>query len=51
MSNRRDAILRDLKTNAKRLTRQQLKTLRGQALSGDVDGAEKGLARILKRKE
>jgi hypothetical protein len=33
------------------LTRQQIKTLRGQALSGDVDGAIKGLEKILKRKE
>lgn len=30
-----------------RLTRQQLKTLRGQALAGDVNGASKGLRQIL----
>ncbi|MDL2206250.1 hypothetical protein LJC33_04985 [Eubacteriales bacterium OttesenSCG-928-N13] len=34
-----------------RLTRQQLLTLRGQALAGDLTGAEKGLERILRRKE
>ena len=33
------------------LTRQQIKTLRGQALAGDIDGAIKGLERILERKE
>lgn len=30
------------------LTRQEVKTLRGQALNGDLDGARRGLARILK---
>lgn len=30
-----------------RLTRQQFKTLRGQALTGDVSGASKGLRQIL----
>lgn len=30
-----------------RLTRQQFKTLRGQALAGDVNGAAKGLRQIL----
>lgn len=30
-----------------RLTRQQFKTLRGQALAGDVNGASKGLRQIL----
>lgn len=33
------------------LTRQQIKTLRGQALAGDIDGAIKGLERIMGRKE
>lgn len=30
-----------------RLTRQQFKTLQGQALAGDVNGAAKGLRQIL----
>ena len=42
-------FLRQLKDQG--LTRQQIKTLRGQALSGDIDGAIKGLERILGRKE
>lgn len=42
-------FLRRLKEQG--LTRQQIKTLRGQALSGDIDGAIKGLERILGRKE
>ena len=39
-----------LKRYEKCLDRQQFKTLRGQALAGDVDGAEKGLARLLNRR-
>lgn len=31
------------------LTRQQLKTLRGQALGGDPQGAMKGLRKLLAR--
>jgi len=30
------------------LTKQQIKTLRGQALSGNIPGALKGLERIIK---
>ena len=42
-------FLRQLKEQG--LTRQQIKTLRGQALAGDIDGAIKGLERLLGRKE
>jgi len=45
------AVLRIIRAHSKSLTRQQIKTLRGQALSGDVDGAMKGLAKILAGKE
>ena len=31
------------------LTRQQKKTLRGQAIAGDIDGATKGLSKIIKQ--
>lgn len=41
-------ILRD---NADRLTQQQIKTLRGQALKGDIEGAYRGLAKITGRAE
>lgn len=34
-----------------RLTRQQIQTLRGQALAGDISGANKGLDHILQRKD
>lgn len=48
---RLSVTLQAIKANAGRLTRQQVKTLRGQALAGDIDGAIKGLEKILKRKE
>lgn len=32
------------------ITQQEMKTLRGQALNGDIDGAVKGLAKIEARK-
>lgn len=37
----------DLKEYRGVLTKQQIKTLRGQILSGDAKGAEKGLYKIL----
>lgn len=42
-------FLRHLKANQRYLTRHQLATLRGQALSRDVEGATKGLWSILNR--
>ena len=39
----RDAI------RAKQITLQEARTLRGQALAGDVDGAERGLANIIRK--
>lgn len=30
-----------------RLTKQQIKTLRGQALAGDLAGAQKGLQKVV----
>lgn len=38
-----------IKACKNKLTSQQYKTLRGQVLAGDGDGALKGLKRILKR--
>ncbi len=42
-------FLKLLKKYNSKLTRQQFKTLRGQALAGDIDGAVKGLETILYR--
>ena len=39
-----------LKKYHKRLTRQQLLTLRGQILNGNIEGFKKGLQNILRRK-
>lgn len=41
-------FLRNLRRCRDRLTTQQLRTLRGQALAGDVSGAERGLDRLIK---
>lgn len=41
----RDAI------RAHKITLQEARTLRGQALAGDVDGAERGLAKIIRREQ
>ena len=38
-----------LERNKSKLTRQQFKTLRGQCLAGDINGAIKGYYRILNR--
>lgn len=40
-----------LKATKDRLNPQQYRTLRGQVLAGDPDGAMKGLRRILQRRE
>ena len=48
---RLSVTLQAIKANAGRLTRQQVKTLRGQALAGDIDGAIKGLDFLNKPQE
>lgn len=40
-----------LNKNKGRLTKQQYKTLKGQCLAGDVEGALKGFYKILRRAE
>lgn len=45
------AALKILKNAKHLLTKQQYKTLRGQILAGDSDGAIKGLGRILRRRD
>jgi hypothetical protein len=42
-------VMKSLKANRNNLTRQQLRTLKGQALAGDTVGAMKGLQKILKQ--
>lgn len=42
-------FIKMLDKNKHRLSKQQYKTLRGQALAGDTDGAIKGYNRIIKR--
>ena len=38
-----------LRKERSNLTSQQFRTLKGQILAGDVDGAKKGLQRLLRR--
>ena len=45
----RNVFMKKLKLNKSRLTIQQYRTLKGQALVGNVDAADKGLGRLLKR--
>lgn len=40
-------FLRSLHRNRSILSRHTLLTLRGQALGGDIEGAKRGLARLL----
>lgn len=44
-----DDFINELRQYKGVLSRQQIQTLRGQALAGDVDGARKGLERLLRR--
>lgn len=45
----KEQFVSHLKTYRHRIPKQTLKTLRGQALAGDVDGAIRGLTHILKK--
>lgn len=46
---RAKAFIRRLGEARGKLTKQQITTLKGQALRGDAEGAEKGLEAILRR--
>lgn len=43
-------FLMDLKQYKGVLPKQTMKTLKGQALSGDLEGAQKGLGAVLRRR-
>lgn len=42
-------FLKHLKMQREKLTMQQYKTIRGQAIAGDIVGANKGLIKLLSR--
>ena len=44
-----NSFLKKLKNSRPYLSKQQYRTIKGQALSGDIDGAEKGLNLLLRR--
>lgn len=48
---RLNAFLMNLRRSRSILSHNTLLTLRGQALSGDIEGAERGLARLRMRAE
>ena len=41
---------RDLKANRQKMTKQQYRTIKGQAVSGKVLDARKGFQKVLKRR-
>ncbi len=43
-------FMKKLKNSRPYLSKQQYRTIKGQALSGDIDGAEKGLNSLLNRR-
>ena len=45
-----ERFMKTLKVNKGNLTRQQFRTIKGQAFAGDIKGAEKGLYKLLKRR-
>ena len=49
MNFRLNRFMKKLKNNRPFLSNQQYRTIKGQALSGDIDGAEKGLNLLLRR--
>lgn len=49
MRDERTELIRQLKEFRSRMTRQEIKTIRGQILCGDLDGAVSGIERIAKR--
>ena len=40
------AALKEIRQHRNRLTRQQIRTIKGQVLSGDIDGAMRGLHKL-----
>ena len=49
MNFRLNSFMRKLKNSRPYLSKQQYRTIKGQALSGDIDGAQKGLNSLLSR--
>lgn len=49
MNFRLNRFMKKLKNNRPYLSKQQYRTIKGQALSGDIYGAEKGLNSLLRR--
>lgn len=45
------ALLYILKRNRGCINRNTLKTIKGQVLKGDIDGARKGINKVIRRKE
>lgn len=50
MNFRLNRFMKKLKNSRPYLSKQQYRTIKGQALSGDIDGAEKGLNSLLNRR-
>lgn len=44
-------FLKELRKHKEKIPRNTLKTIRGQALSGDLEGAKKGLEKALEKEK
>jgi hypothetical protein len=49
MKNKQHAFIKKVEIYSKVLTKQQRSTLIGQAKKGDIEAAERGLSKLLKR--
>ena len=49
MNFRLNSFMRKHNNSRQYLSKQQYRTIKGQALSGDIDGAQKGLNSLLRR--
>lgn len=50
MGNEKSEFLRALKKKKNKLSPQEYRTLKGQALKGDVNAASKGMQKVIRRR-
>lgn len=50
MGNERSAFLKALKKKKGRMSAQEYRTIKGQALKGDISSARKGMNKVIRRR-